>query len=167
MPRIMRDEDFEEDELRQDKEITLGPAMIFGIAGGLLLLCALCFGLGYTTGRSSGARATAALQITPGPASAAQPDSTLSKPAATSSTPATEPAPVDATPTQPDENDAPPPEHTQASHAPAPASAPATLPDTPPNQVVVHQALPATGAPAPEAVPLAADAEPNGFMVQV
>jgi cell division septation protein DedD len=46
---------FEPVEVRQDKEITLGPAMLVVLAGGLFALCGLCFAFGYAVGhRSSG-----------------------------------------------------------------------------------------------------------------
>jgi cell division septation protein DedD len=48
-------EDFKEDELqpaqsRRDTEVTLGPMMLLGVFFGLVLLCGLCFGLGYAVG---------------------------------------------------------------------------------------------------------------------
>jgi cell division protein FtsN len=49
---------FEEDELKpalrpRDTEITLGPVVLFGLGLGLVVLCALCFGLGYSMGGHS------------------------------------------------------------------------------------------------------------------
>ena len=48
--------DFSREELEPvaattDTEFTLGVGTILGIGGALLLLCAVCFGLGYTVGR--------------------------------------------------------------------------------------------------------------------
>ena len=53
MLRSVRDEEFETEEAPRDVEVTLGPAMLFAIVCGLLLLGGLCFGLGYTSGRRS------------------------------------------------------------------------------------------------------------------
>ena len=46
MLRSIRDEEFETDEAPRDVEVTLGPAVLFAIVCGLLLLCGLCFGVG-------------------------------------------------------------------------------------------------------------------------
>jgi cell division septation protein DedD len=45
-------EAIDEDELEQkrDTELTLGPAKLFGLFAGLVLLCGLCFALGYAFG---------------------------------------------------------------------------------------------------------------------
>ena len=49
------DDDFNPDEFRpaefrRDTELTVGPMMLLGIFGGLMLLCGLCFGVGYSLG---------------------------------------------------------------------------------------------------------------------
>jgi hypothetical protein len=49
------DEDFNVEELRRtvyhpDTVLTLGPIMLLGIFFGLVLLCGLCFGVGYSMG---------------------------------------------------------------------------------------------------------------------
>jgi cell division septation protein DedD len=87
-----------------DTEVTLGPMRLVGIFCGLVLVCGLCFGLGYVVGRHKGQQ--------PPPAAAALPaDATQTTAAAQTNSPA---------------NAAPP----KPSAAPqtAPASAPAQQP---------------------------------------
>jgi cell division septation protein DedD len=96
MPRSIRDEDLETEEAPRDVELTLGPAVLFAIVCGLLLLCGLCFGVGYTSGRRSAAHLGAsAKEAASGQTLEAQ-ASTLQKPAAKGVTPsaAAETAPV-------------------------------------------------------------------------
>jgi DedD protein len=66
------DEELEAEKPRQDVELTLGPAVLFAFACGLILLCGLCFGVGYTSGRRSGARAASAKEAASGQTLAAQ-----------------------------------------------------------------------------------------------
>ncbi len=69
------DEDFNVEEFRRtayrpDTVLTLGPVMLLGIVFGLLLLCGLCFGVGYSMG-SSEARKSSTANQQPGAASQA------------------------------------------------------------------------------------------------
>jgi DedD protein len=87
MPRSVRDEDLETEEAPRDVELTLGPAVLFAIVCALLLLCGLCFGVGFTSGRRSAAHlAVSAKEAAAGQTLAAQ-ASTLQKPAAKGVTP--------------------------------------------------------------------------------
>jgi DedD protein len=55
--------DFSKEELEpaaNDTEFTLGAGAFLGIGGGLLLLCAVCFGLGYVVGHRSAPEQAAA-----------------------------------------------------------------------------------------------------------
>jgi cell division septation protein DedD len=100
MPRSVRDEDLETEEAPRDVELTLGPAVLFAIVCALLLLCGLCFGVGFTSGRRSAAHlAVSAKEAAAGQTLAAQAASTLQKPGAKGITPpaAAEAAPVAAT----------------------------------------------------------------------
>jgi cell division septation protein DedD len=77
-------EDFNEDELprveqRRDTELTLGPMMLLGFFFGLVLLCGLCFAVGYSMG-SRGAHETSTLQ--PGAGTASQAAGSVPKPSA-------------------------------------------------------------------------------------
>ena len=60
--------EFEPEEVRHDTELTLGPGMLLGIFFGLVVLCGLCFGLGYALGRRGTTTTAAATQ----PAAAGQ-----------------------------------------------------------------------------------------------
>jgi cell division septation protein DedD len=93
MLRDVRDEDFDVEEKQQrDVEVTLGPAMLLAIACGLLLLCGLCFGVGYTAGRRNGARAIGSKETASGETLAAQ------EAAASAATSGHKPAPTGAPP---------------------------------------------------------------------
>jgi cell division septation protein DedD len=72
MVRDDRDDELEEERPQRDVELTLGPAMLFGIACGLVLLCGLCFGIGYTSGRRSGLHAAAGKEAASGQTLASQ-----------------------------------------------------------------------------------------------
>jgi len=112
------DEDFNPDEFRPaeyrpDTELTLGPMMLLGLFFGLMLLCGLCFGVGYSMGSRS-ARESSATGQQPGAGAVSQ----RSKPAATSqNTHKTQRATATA-PT-------PAPPSASAQPAPAPGAAPA------------------------------------------
>lgn len=88
MLRSNREEKFELAEPPHDTELTLGPAMLIGIACGLILLCGLCFGLGYSAGRhGSTPNASALTETATGQTVTAQPGSNLAKPPAKGTTP--------------------------------------------------------------------------------
>jgi DedD protein len=58
--------DFSKDELElaereHDTELTLGGGTLLALGGGLLLLCIVCFGLGYSVGHRSSSGSTTAL----------------------------------------------------------------------------------------------------------
>ncbi|MGA9463904.1 MAG: hypothetical protein WBV28_14025, partial [Terracidiphilus sp.] len=92
MQRSFAEEEFEEERPRRDKEITLGPAMLLAILCGLLLLCGLCFGVGYTAGRSSVPRGAVTItQSASGQTMTSQAGSALQKPQAKGILPATSP----------------------------------------------------------------------------
>lgn len=79
---------FDEDELQQaerrpDTELTLGPMLLLSLFFGLVLLCGLCFGLGYSMGSHNARGALTAVQQT-SPEASAQPAGSLSKPSAVS-----------------------------------------------------------------------------------
>jgi len=101
---VFDDERAEPQQGRRDTELTLSSTTLFGILFGLLLLCGLCFGVGYALGHRGAAETAAAVQpdaTTPatlqsdgsrpkpsaGPASAAQPASNdVADPAASADT---------------------------------------------------------------------------------
>jgi cell division septation protein DedD len=103
------DDDFNPDEFRPaefrpDTEVTLGPMMLLGIFLGLMLLCGLCFGVGYSMGSRSAHESTATGQP-PGAGAAAQAGSlpkptavqkNISQPSATATAPTPTPTPAPA-----------------------------------------------------------------------
>jgi len=92
MQRSFAEEEFEEEQPRRDKEITLGPAMLLAILSGLVLLCGLCFGVGYTAGRSSAPRGAVTItQSASGQTMTSQSGSALQKPQAKGIIPAASP----------------------------------------------------------------------------
>ncbi|SPE21402.1 putative Sporulation/cell division repeat protein [Candidatus Sulfotelmatomonas gaucii] len=143
MRQYFEDEEPEEEvELSRDTEVTLSPGALLGIFFGLVLICGLCFGLGYWVGhRGSGPAQTAAAQPasqTPAPdAEPLQASGSVPKPSADAQVPAATPnQPGDgsqaapgaavANPANPQPNPAPPSESTPPPSAPA--SAPPTQP---------------------------------------
>ena len=166
------DEEPEFERARPDAEVTLSWGALLGMGLGLLLICGVCFGLGYMVGHSG--------QASAGPAatSAAQPNAPDQEPLQGSgSVPkpsANEQAPVPPPPTNesaaPGSNGSESPEAGAASSAQgaAPANAPAAAAPGQP------QVRPALGGSGPESIqaPAAANARPampsvNSLMVQV
>jgi cell division septation protein DedD len=88
MQEVFDDEELEPAEHQQDSELTLSPMMVAGLFFGLILLCGLCFGLGYSVGNHGGHQSPATVAQSPLPASAS-----TGKPSASIQTqPAPEPA---------------------------------------------------------------------------
>jgi hypothetical protein len=54
MHEVIDEEEFAPIERGRERELTLGPMMVAGLFFGLVLLCGLCFGLGYSMGRGGG-----------------------------------------------------------------------------------------------------------------
>ncbi|WP_109488125.1 SPOR domain-containing protein [Occallatibacter savannae] len=73
-------------------ELTLGLGTVLGLGVGLLLLCVVCFALGYLAGHRSSTRETAAVLVPDSPAGI-PPGRTGAKPGATRQAPA-QPSPV-------------------------------------------------------------------------
>jgi len=61
MRGVFDDREIQQDELRHDTELTLGSTTLLLIFFGLVLLCGLCFGLGYAMGRRATQETAAAL----------------------------------------------------------------------------------------------------------
>jgi cell division septation protein DedD len=144
---------------RPDTEVTLGPMLLLGLFFGLVLLCGLCFGLGYSMG-SHGARLAPTAAQQPGDQASSQADGSPAKPSAVSQI---------ASPPQPPVTDqtlsgANPSAGTQAPGATSAADANTAPP-------VVKPALPAVAtAPAPVSVqpaPALRAAQAGAIMVQI
>jgi DedD protein len=158
MARDVRDEEFETESPRRDVEFTLGPAMVLAIVCGLLLLCGLCFGIGYTSGRRSAMRLGAATKVAASGETLTPPaDNTVHKPAPTGAPPTVQAA---STVPAPDQSAA-------SSGSPANGATPASPGDSQVRPAISPQgasAVPAVNAPLQVQPALAAGA---GLMVQV
>jgi cell division septation protein DedD len=95
-----RDE-FEEEEERRVTEFTLGPAMLLALGLGLILLCGLFFGIGYSMGHRSSTPAVSVSQTASGQTVIASTAGSLSKPTAAGT--------ISAAPAQPAVTDPQPP----------------------------------------------------------
>ena len=77
--------DFSREELQpttsNDTELTLGLGTILGLAGGLVLLCVICFAAGYAVGHRAPANQDASVLV-PTPSSSSSPVGTGTKPGA-------------------------------------------------------------------------------------
>ncbi len=107
-----------------DTEIALGTRSLLAIFFGLVLICAVFFGLGYSVGRAGGSRAIA--QASPQAASTA-PDGHLSKPSADQTlTPVEEPPATRENGTPAPENPSPAMQSNTATPPPASPAPPVT-----------------------------------------
>jgi DedD protein len=132
-----------------DTEIALGTRSLLAIFFGLVLICAIFFGLGYSVGRGSGTRAAAQ----PAPeTTATAPDSRLPKPSPEQLTP------VETPPATTDQGNAPASDSTPASQPAAETRPPASVP---------APSSPASSPSAKPAVLQPAAATTASFMVQV
>lgn len=121
MLREVRD-DFES-ETKRDVELTLGPAVLLAIACGLLLLCGLCFGVGYTAGRRNGARLAASKEAASGQTLEAQAAASGHKPAATGAPPVVQAASAQPAPVEPSASPTPGSGESAAATQATPANA--------------------------------------------
>ncbi|HUN84537.1 MAG TPA: SPOR domain-containing protein [Terracidiphilus sp.] len=97
MLRSFGKDEFDEEEERHETEFTLGPAMLLALGLGLILLCGLFFGIGYSVGHRNSAPAVSVSQTASGQTVMASTSGTLSKPPAAGTIPA---APVVTDPPQ-------------------------------------------------------------------
>ncbi|MGA9062322.1 MAG: SPOR domain-containing protein [Terracidiphilus sp.] len=178
------DEEAEREERGRDTEVTLGWGTLLGIVVCLVLICGLCFGIGYAVGRRASAPAAAAAtppatQIPAPDQEPLQANGSIPKPSADAQAPAPPAETSDAT--QPvaagaGTNPVTTPQGAGVAGQPgSPTSSPAGTPaSAAPAQPQVRPAFPAT-APAPQ--PAQQAAAPNvhpalpgaavSFMVQV
>ena len=110
------DEEPEDERPQRDTELTLGPGALLAIFFGLVLICGLCFGLGYAVGH----RTSAPVAATPGQTAAPdqeplQGNDSIPKPSASAHAPA------------------PPPSGATEPPAPDGGANPGTPPQTPPS----------------------------------
>jgi cell division septation protein DedD len=159
MHEIFDEEEREPVERRPDTEVTLGPMLLLGLFFGLVLLCGLCFGLGYSMGSHSTREASTSTQPQGDPASS-QAAGSLAKPSAVSQV---------VSPPQPAAPD-------QSSSGVNPAatsqdSSSTSVGDANPGQPVVKPALSAAATtPAPvsaQSAPVLKSALSGAIMVQI
>jgi DedD protein len=152
---------------RRDTELTLSSATLLAIFFGLVLLCGLCFGLGYAVGHRSTLPLPAANAQTAIAAAPAESGNSAAKPSAnTEATQATPPASADA-----DEQPPATPSDTAATAAAETLPAPVQT-GTASSQPQVHPALTSAVATSQPGQPIAAatstSAQPSGtLMVQI
>lgn len=176
MRGVFDEEDLEPVRPRRDTELTLGSGTLLAIFFGLVLLCGLCFGLGYALGHRGAQNAAAA----PG-ANAAQPvaGGPVAKPSAGAQPPAppaadagTAPSAMDAAQASALPAGTPPTATPQTVPAGQPIGQPVAQPASNSGQPQVRPALTSGNAVAPAAVQANAAVhpalEPAGFfMVQI
>jgi cell division septation protein DedD len=86
MRGVFDDEEPEPEQSRRDTELTLSSMTLLGIFFGLVLLCGLCFGLGYTLGRHGSRQPLTAGQSSSGAQTTLQANISRPKPPATAPT---------------------------------------------------------------------------------
>ena len=86
MRGVFDDEEPEPEQPQRDTELTLSSMTLLAIFFGLVLLCGLCFGLGYTLGRRGSQQPLAAVQPSAGAQTALQAGISRPKPSATAPT---------------------------------------------------------------------------------
>lgn len=149
-----------------DREVTLSSTTLLVIFFGLVLICGLFFGLGYTLGRRAPSEASQEAAVTPANTSAGVasgvPASSQPKPSAAAPVASISADPAPAT----SASDAPP--------ADAPADVPAqAAPSKPTVKPALEELKPATNSAAPTAsvqpvkLPTQTTAAPSGIMVQI
>jgi DedD protein len=133
------DEYLEQRKSSGDAEITIGAGTMLLISAGLVVLCGVCFGLGYIVGHRGATPQSAAQQID-SPRATPQANSSLKKPSATAQETVTAPSQPIALPINPSQsasNDQPQPP--KIAQVPTPSA----------GQPQVHPALPALTAAQP------------------
>jgi cell division protein FtsN len=142
------DEEPEAERPRRDTELTLGSGALLAMFFGLVLICGLCFGLGYALGHhtSSPAASTPARNAAQTAAPDEEPlqgNSSTPKPSALAQVPVPPPSDAAQTPAT-DAGATPPP--TQPSPAPAEHSSPPAQAPAAPAQTQVRPAMPAAAS---------------------
>ncbi len=175
MRGVFDDEEFEQVKPGRDAELTLSAGTLLMLFVGLVLVCGLCFGLGYFVGHRGAEAAVAAGQP---PAAAAQASSqaggSVPKPSATAPAAVPQPAPADA-PSQPDSSGLPQSAAAVANPVGTPQAANSSASAASSNgQLQVRPALPAMAgaqqsAPATSAAPVQPAILPQAvpLMVQI
>ncbi len=158
MTGVFDDEELQPEQPRRYTEVTLSSMMLLAIFFGLVLICGLCFGLGYSLGRRGSEQASTAGQSSAGAQTTVQTDTSRPKPSAiepTGAAPEKQSVIVDLP--QPPTPEAAPPASAQGSEQAQPQVRPA-LP-------VMASTAPAAQSASPSVAPAMAPAGP--LMVQI
>ena len=145
MARYFDEDELEVQERQPDTEITLGRGSLVAIPLGVLLLCGICFGLGYAMGGHSAPAASKSAQTGAPDQQPLQANGAIPKPAATEQVPLPAAAPANAsTPATPAAAESP--AVAPGSSPLAQTNQPASTPANPnPAQPQVRAALPGYG----------------------
>ena len=139
MRGVFDEREFQQAVPRQDTELTLSSTTLLLVFFGLVLLCGLCFGLGYATGHRGTSETAAALPAASGGQAQAPAISGGAKPAAD----------TQAAPSSTDQSAAANPQEPNATDASLQSSAAAAASGLPNGQPLVHPALGDAANPAP------------------
>lgn len=168
MRGVFDDEELEPGQQGHDTELTLGSGTLLAVFFGLVLICGLCFGLGYAVGHRGAKSAAAAATTTPGEQEPLQASGSVPKPSAIAQDVAPPPAPASDANAAASSGTAPPGD---VRDTPQSAAAPAQTVPSQQEQQQIRPAL-AQGANAPEPQPSATAVRPavapaGTIMVQV
>lgn len=148
------DEEVDQPREQHDAELTLGNGMLLLLFFGLVLVCGLCFGLGYSVGRRS---VQPAAKQQPAEAAAASSPASSSAPKPSATAPAAAPQPAQKDP-QPSSDAQPAPAVVVPIAAPAAATQtakPASQPEVRPAPVAAQPSAPAASNAHPAPTPTA------------
>lgn len=150
----------------EDRELTISSTTLLAVFFGLVLLCGLFFGLGYTLGRRTASDAGQLASTVPATTNL-QPSTGAAKPSAASQ-PAAPPV-ADSEASQPAADTTASTASADTSADPSQAKTPETAPAPAPQVVkaALPQASPAPVSTAPVSAPVAAAAAQAGIMVQI
>jgi len=159
-------------ERRRDTELTLGPVMLLGLFFVLVLLCGLCFGLGYSMGKRGSQAPAAAVQQPVAETSSSPAPAALPKPSASPQS-ASQPdravvsltAVADTAPSQTADTQSAASSPAASVHTAQPEVRPALASQPRPFQPAQPQPAPALPASTHNSV--AASAQPSALMVQI
>jgi DedD protein len=146
MGQYFDEDELEAEERKPDTEITLGRGALVAIPLGILLLCGICFGLGFAMGGHGAPAASKSAQTGASDQQPLQASGAIPKPAATEQAPLPAAAPANpGTPAAPAAGENPAAVEPGSSPV-AQANPPASMPANPnPAQPQVRQALPGYG----------------------
>jgi cell division septation protein DedD len=165
MRGVFEDQEFEPAQLRRDTELMLGSGTLLLIFFGLVLVCGLCFGLGYAVGHHGQSSSLASQQPAAAAPTSLQSSGSVPKPSATAQTADTPAAETGTPPAESSPGISTDLPQSAASVAiPVPAAQTSTPAPPPSSQPQVRPALP---VPVSLMVQIAAVANPDDADVLV